>query len=291
MSVTGDGPRILITGAEGQLGAELCGMLDERAVGLSRDRLDITDPRAEETIAAAGVGVVINCAAYNAVDKAESEPAAAFRVNAEGPRNLAKVCDELGLVLVHVSTDFVFGSAGMRGEPYREDAAPGPLSAYAVSKLAGEYFVRQACRRHFVVRTCGLYGSAAPDKGSFVKTMLRLAESRPVLTVVDDQYCTPTSTVDLAAALIELCGTDAYGLYHAVNGGTTTWCRFARKIFAEAGLPTEVRAITSAEFGAPAARPPYSVLDTSKLAGVIGRQMPSWEDALGRHMKVIRESS
>lgn len=276
---------VFITGADGQLGGELTRLLGERAVPRSRGGLDICDPRAGEAIVAAGVGVVVNCAAYNAVDRAESEPGAAYRINAEGPRNLAAACEELGLPLVHVSSDFVFGADGMRGEPYRETDRPGPQSAYAVSKLAGEYFVRQKCRRHFVVRTCGLYGSAAPEKGNFVKTMLRLAADRPELTVVDDQFCTPTSTADLAAAIVALIETDAYGLYHATNAGATTWCRFARAVLDQAGLETPVRAITTAEFGAPAPRPPYSVLDCGKLEGTTGLRMPGWEEALGRYFE------
>ena len=163
-----------------------------------------------------------------------------------------------------------------------------PAGRYAVSKWAGEQFVlKGVLPRSFVVRTCGLYGLAAlsgGSKGNFVETMLRLGRERKQLRVVDDQRCTPTSTADLADALVKLIATDAFGLYHATNSGSATWCEFAREIFRLAKLDVEVIPITTAEFGAKARRPAYSVLDCRKLASVIGEPLPDWHDALARYL-------
>ncbi len=162
---------------------------------------------------------------------------------------------------------------------------PGPKRAYALSKLAGEYFVRAECPRHFIVRTCGLYGSASTaGKGNFVKTMLRLAKERKELAIVNDQHCTPSFAADVAAAIARLIETDQYGLYHATNSGSTTWYEFAREIFRLAAIDIAVRPITSAEYPQKARRPAYSVLNCGKLAAVTGSPSPAWQDALGRYL-------
>jgi dTDP-4-dehydrorhamnose reductase len=174
----------------------------------------------------------------------------------------------------------------VRRIPYTELDLPGPLSEYARSKLAGENFVRAACPKHFVVRTCGLYGKASsPGKGNFVETMLRLGRERGAVSVVDDQWCTPTSAADLAEAIAELISTNKYGLYHATNSGSTTWCGFATEIFRLAGLAVELKPITTAQFGARAGRPAYSVLEGSKLAATIGRPMRPWQAALEEYLR------
>src|SRR5262249_8549339 len=163
--------------------------------------------------------VVVNCAAYNFVDKAESEPLAAFAVNAWGVRALAQICRDLDCSLVHFSTDYVFGLDTARGSPYRETDAPGPASVYGLSKLAGEYLVRFICPKHFVIRTCGLYGvwGSGGKGGNFVETMLRLAGQGKPLRVVADQQCTPSYTVDIASAAAALIQTERFGLYHLTN--------------------------------------------------------------------------
>ncbi|MBC8117379.1 MAG: dTDP-4-dehydrorhamnose reductase, partial [Candidatus Saccharimonas sp.] len=228
---------------------------------------------------------VINCAAYNLVDKAEDEPEAAHRVNSIGPRNLAEWCAARGAVLMHISTDYVFGADRTRQMPLGEADPTGPVSVYGQSKLEGELAVRSLCPRHFVVRTCGLYGHrAARDKGNFVETMLRLGRERPELRIVGDQRCTPTSTADLARALVSLLQTDAFGLYHATNTGDCSWFEFACEIFRLANIPVKTTPMTAAEYGAKARRPDYSVLDCSKLANVLDRPMPSWQDALARYL-------
>lgn len=283
-----------LIGANGQLGTDLRACLPGEVVPLGHADLEITDPGAVSgVLGALRPALVINCAAYNFVDRAENEPERAYAVNALGPRNLARFCGECDSVLVHVSTDYVFGLDRTRTRPYVETDPPGPLGAYGVSKLAGEYFVRSMCPRHYVVRTCGLYGHVgARGKGNFVETMLRLGAERDELRVVDDQCCTPTSTADLAGAIRALVATDAYGLYHATNAGSMTWYQFACEIFRQAGVRVHVRPITTAEFCSPAPRPHYSVLDGGKLAAVIGRELPPWQDALCRYLaaRVSRET-
>src|SRR6266851_3859431 len=193
-----------VLGAAGQLGRDLCPRLAGTVVPLGRDRADLTRPeQLRSTLAELRPDVVVNCAAYNFVDRAESEPEAAFAVNVWGVWSLAAICRDLGCVLAHFSTDYVFGLDSGRRTPYRETDAPGPVSVYGVSKLAGEHFVRAICPRHFVLRTCGLYGvwGSGGKGGNFVETMRRVAAQGKPLRVVHDQFCTPTYTVDLADAV------------------------------------------------------------------------------------------
>ncbi len=279
---------IAVLGATGQLGSELLELWGEAAVGLTREELDLSDPSTiEATLETIAPEVVVNAAAYNQVDKAESEPAAAMLVNAQGPRQLARWCASRGVRLVHVSTDFVFGSDTSRSEPYAESDETGPLGAYALSKLGGELYVRSGCPDHLVVRTCGLYGHAALRRaggGNFVETMLRLESAGGPIRVVEDQRCTPTSASVLAAAIDALLESGCRGLYHATCGGSTTWCEFTREIFERSELDVEVEAITTSEFGAPAARPGYSVLDCGRLVRDTGYTPPDWDDALTEYL-------
>ena len=229
---------------------------------------------------------VINAAAYNFVDAAEADPGAAFRANAAGPANIASACFHRDILCLHVSTDYVFGGDLGRRVPYREDDATAPLSVYGVSKAAGEQLVRAANSRHFIVRTCGLYGRpSATGKGNFVETIRRLAGEKPELQVVDDQRCTPTSTADLAAAIVRLFATDAYGTYHATNAGDCTWFEFAREIVRLLGLPTRVLPTTTEHFPRPARRPAYSVLDSSRLATLTGQSLRPWREALADYLR------
>ncbi len=279
--------RILITGADGQLGSALRRILEHEVVAACRSVLDITSPEMVERVLTQNrPQVVINTAAYNQVDRAEEEPATAYAVNALGARNLAQWCGQHDVLLVHVSTDYVFGLDRERNRPYSPNDAPGPLSAYGTSKLAGEYFVRSLCPRHFVVRTCGLYGRAEnPARGNFVETMLRLADERDELTVVADQRCTPTSAAHLARVIAGLLECDAYGLYHATNAGSTSWYEFACAIFELAESEIRVRPITSAEYAAAAKRPHYSVLDCDELWSTLGWSLPDWREALAEYLK------
>jgi len=278
--------RIALVGSTGQLGTELRARLGVAAVPLGHAHIELADA---SSVAAAlervGPSAVINAAAYNLVDQAEDEPAAAFAVNALGPRHLAMFCAKRDIPLVHISSDFVFGLDAQRNTPYVESDAPGPQSAYAVSKLAGEYFVQAHCRQHFVLRTCGLFGPTRTlGRGNFVETMLRLADEQGELRVVNDQRCTPTSTRDLATAIVRLLETDAYGLYHATNSGSATWHEFAVEIVHQARRNVPVRAITTVEFAAKARRPRYSVLDCRKLSRTLGFEFPTWQAALAAYL-------
>jgi dTDP-4-dehydrorhamnose reductase len=280
-----------VLGAAGQLGRDLCPRLTGDVVALARAQADLTRP---ESLQAALTGlkpdVVINCAAYNFVDKAETEPEAAFAVNAWGVRALATICRDIDCVLVHISTDYVFGLEPGRRIPYDETDAPGPVSVYGLSKLAGEYLVRSLCPKHFVVRTCGLYGIwGSGGKGTnFVEAMLRRAAEGKPLRVVADQVCTPSSTVDVAAALAGLIPTGQFGLYHITNAGACSWYEFACTIFKHAGVSADLAATMSQDYGAPARRPSYSVLNMDKLAALRLPRVQTWQDALARYLKERR---
>jgi dTDP-4-dehydrorhamnose reductase len=276
-----------VLGSAGQLGRDLCQRLAGEAVALTRQDADLNSR--EQLLAclfALKPDVVVNCAAYNFVDRAETEPAQAFAINAWGLRELGRICNDLGSVLVTFSTDYVFGLDAGRRTPYREDDAPGPLSVYGLSKLAGEYLVRATCPRHFVIRTCGLYGvwGSGGKGGNFVETMLRLAGQGKPLRVVADQVCTPSYTVDIAAATAALIQTDHYGLYHLTNADGCSWHDFARAIFDLSGIRPQLTPITSKAFGAPARRPPYSVLSMEKHSR-LGLPPPRpWRDALAAYL-------
>jgi len=279
--------RIALIGAPGQLGTSLETTLIGDILALGHDQIEITESASvDAALSALKAELVVNCAAYNFVDRAEDEPEVAYRHNALGPHNLARWCAAHDAVLVHVSTDYVFGLEGHHHRPFTEEDLPRPNSSYAVSKLAGEYFVSSLCPRHYVVRTCGLYGRArSPGKGNFVETMLRLGSERDELAIVNDQRCTPTWVGDLAKAIQSLTTTDAYGLYHATNAGDATWYEFAQEIFRLAGIEVAARPITSDEFGAKAERPAYSVLDNKKLSATIGYELRDWREALALYLK------
>ncbi len=273
--------RFVLLGATGQLGRELAGRLPGQVAVLERPGADLASPAGlHQALDEARPDVVVNCAAYNHVDRAESEPEAAFAVNAWGVRELARWCGGHDVLLVHFSTDHVFGLDADRRRPYREGDAPGPVGVYGLSKLAGECLVRGLCRRHLVIRTCGLYGRhGTGGKGTnFVETMLRLAaQGRPV-RVVADQVCTPTSAADLAAETVRLLQAGVTGLHHRTSGGHCSWHEFACAVFRLAGLSIVPAAITTAEYPCAARRPAYSV-----LASELGPLRP-WQEALADYL-------
>jgi dTDP-4-dehydrorhamnose reductase len=274
--------RWLVTGAKGLLGLDLQVVLAEAGVdkkhltALARADLDVTDPHAVRR-AVRGHDVVVNCAAYTAVDDAESHEAQAFAVNAVGAFNVANACRESGARLVHVSTDYVF--SGHASEPYAEDAPLAPLSAYGRSKAAGEWAVQAHCPRAWIVRTAWLYGRGGPN---FVATMARLAAERETLAVVDDQRGQPTWTMDVARAIVRLVRQDApFGVWHATSQGDTTKYGLTQAIFEELGLdPARVTPTTSDTFPLPAPRPAYSVLghDAWRMARIA--LLPPWRESL-----------
>ncbi len=279
--------RYAVIGAAGQLGRDLCPRLPGEIVALGRDRADLTRPDLlKATLTELRPDAVINCAAYNLVDKAETEPAAAFAVNTSGVRDLAHVCDNLGALLVHFSTDYVFGLDETRRTPLSEDDLPGPLSVYGVSKLSGEYLVRAVCPRHLIVRTCGLYGvwGSGGKGGNFVETMLKLAAQGRELRVVADQQCTPSYTVDVASATIALLETGRTGLFHVTNSESCSWHDFARTIFELAGLTPSLTPIASRDYGAAARRPSYSVLSNAAYEGLNLPPLRTWRAALAAYI-------
>ncbi|MET9228984.1 dTDP-4-dehydrorhamnose reductase [Lentzea sp. NPDC003310] len=262
---------ILVPGGRGQLGHDLAALsADVRA--LSSADLDVTKVTADDL---AGATAVINCAAYTAVDAAETDEERAYAVNGIGPGLLAQACASAGIPLIHVSTDYVFSGEGVR--PYETTDPVGPKSAYGRTKLEGERRVLEA--GGYVVRTSWVYGV---NGSNFVKTMAALESSRETLSVVDDQAGAPTWSHDLAAGLLELAAVlPETRLLHATGGGETTWFRFAQAIFEELGAdPSRVRPCTTADFPRPAPRPAYSVLSGAAWAAAGLRPLPQWRSAL-----------
>jgi dTDP-4-dehydrorhamnose reductase len=279
--------RYAVLGAAGQLGRDLCPRLPGAVVALARDRADLTRPDALRAVLdEIGPDVVVNCAAYNYVDRAESEPPAAFAVNAWGVRNLARWCRDRGRLLVHFTSDYVFGLDESRRTPWAEADPPGPVSVYGLSKLAGEYLVRSTCPAHLVLRTCGLYGvwGSGGKGGNFVETMLRLAREGKPPRVVADQVCTPSYTADVADATVALLTAGKRGLYHVTNAGACSWHEFARAIFELAGVSAGLSAITSEEYGAAARRPAYSVLAPAALTAAGLAPPRPWREALAAYL-------
>jgi dTDP-4-dehydrorhamnose reductase len=284
--------KTLVIGSAGQLGRDLCPRLAGEVIALTRADADLTRPETLRTaIGEHRPDLVINCAAYNFVDRAETEPEAAFAVNVWGVRQLAQICRDLHATLVHFSSDYVFGLEETRTVPYTEGDAPGPVSVYGLSKLAGEYAVRATLQRHFVIRTCGLYGvwGSGGKGGNFVETMLRLGRELPAqgkpLRVVADQFCTPSYTVDIAAATVALLATGRYGLYHLTSAGSCSWFELARATFDLSGMKVDVVPITSKEFGAAARRPSYSVLEPAAYRALGLAPPRPWRDALAAYLQ------
>lgn len=279
--------KIAIIGADGQLGSDLVKELrNDQVVPLYYPDFDVTETsgmrRALSEIAA---DTVINTAAFHRVDECEDRPERAIQVNALAVRELALVGRDLGFCLVHFSTDYVFD--GRQRRPYVEDDAPNPLSVYGVSKLSGEYFVRSLLNRHFLVRTCGLYGEAgSKEKGcNFVDRMISMAEEGKSLRVVDDQWVTPTSTAELSERLSVLIRTPHYGLYHLTNEGSCTWFEFARMIFSLLGRAARLEAVDSWAHGAKARRPLYSVLENKRAKDIGLPDFSPWQDALRDYLR------
>ncbi len=282
---------VLITGANGQLGWELTRRAHKQGIAVTavdRAVLDITDQaQVARVVAEAAPRIVINAAAYTAVDQAESDADAAHAVNRSGPAHLAKACAEHQIPLIHVSTDYVFD--GTKDGVYSEEDSVAPLGVYGASKLAGETAVRETHPAHVIVRTAWVYGVHGTN---FVKTMLRLAETRDALHVVNDQHGGPTFAGDLAEALLTITQhlktdsvtPDVYGTFHCTGSGVTTWCDFAQTIFeraAQKGVKTpKVTGIPAANYPTAAERPKNSVLDCSKIARIYGITLRPWQQAL-----------
>jgi dTDP-4-dehydrorhamnose reductase len=275
--------KILLTGAKGQLGHALQQTLAVHSVTaldyLQLDITKLTDVRS--AIYALYPDVVINAAAYNNVDGAESDPLAAYRGNALGPRNLAVATVAAGIPLLHVSSDYVFD--GMSTRPYHEFDRPQPISVYAASKLAGEEVVRTLNPRHYLVRTAWLYSAVGKN---FAKTICALAQQQSQVRVVNDQVGSPTYVPHLAAAIATLIPTQAFGTYHFVNQGAASWYELTCALYRQLGIATPVQPITTPEFPRPAKRPAYSVLTTIQDPAIL---LPAWEEGVAAFAHALRE--
>jgi dTDP-4-dehydrorhamnose reductase len=274
--------KLLVFGALGQLGQCLAHVAQERntpgLVFLSEAEGNILDPAALAALFARHrPAYVINCAAYTAVDKAEDEVELARRINRDGVENLARLCAEHGTVFIQVSTDFVFAGAG--NEPLLETDETAPLGVYGLTKLEGEQVIPGLTEKYFTLRTSWLYSEFA---GNFVKTMRKLGRERDELRVIWDQVGTPTYAIDLAGVILGLVesGSTAYGLYHYSNEGLTSWYDFATAIFELSGISVKTTPIRTSEYPTKAMRPPFSVMDKTKIKSQLGVAIPHWRESL-----------
>lgn len=284
---------ILVTGANGQLGSELCALAasfsQHSFLFANRDEVDITNM--EEVVkcfAEFKPGFCINCAAYTAVDKAETDQAVAFRINATAVKNLAGACTQSSAKFIHISTDYVFDGSGT--EPYNEAHPTAPISVYGKTKLQGEQEALAACPDVIIIRTSWVYSQYGHN---FVKTMLRLMQSKPEMGIVADQQGSPTYAADLAAAILTIVdsGKWEHGFYHFSNAGVITWYDFAQAIRELSGFDCMVKPITTADYPTPAARPAYSVMNTKKIQKVYGIHLKEWKESLQVCLSKIGQSA
>ena len=280
-----DMEKVLITGGNGQLGRSLCGLLegtDTEVIVTDADTLDICNfNQVEDFVLKHKPDTIINCAAHTAVDKCETDAENAERINADGAGNLAIAAGRTGAQIVQVSTDYVFD--GNAGRPYTEEDKTNPQSVYGRTKLAGEKAVIENCPKYFIVRTAWLYG----DGNNFVKTMLGLADKMDCITVVNDQYGTPTSSLERARMILHIIPSGQYGIYHGTCEGETNWYEFACEIMKQAGKDVKIVPVTTEEYmknKKAAARPAYSVLGNKRLNSMGSYRMKEWKEALAEYM-------
>ena len=281
--------KVFVTGVRGQLGYDVVNELEKRghtAIGVDIEELDITDAEAvDKMITETAPDAVIHCAAWTAVDAAEDNEEKCRQVNAYGTENIAKVCKKLDCKMMYISTDYIFDGKGTRPwEP--DDPVTTPLNVYGQTKYEGELAVRNNVEKFFIVRIAWVFGKGK----NFIKTMLNLAKNHDHLTVVNDQYGTPTYTYDLSRLLVDMIETDKYGNYHATNeGGYITWYDFACEIFRQAGIDIEVEPVSSAQYAAKAKRPENSRMNKQKLVDNGFQPLPDWKDALRRYLETVEE--
>ena len=278
--------KVFVTGVKGQLGFDVMNELEKQGlegIGVDIDEMDITDAdQVNKVIKEAAPDAVIHCAAYTAVDAAEDNEEICRKVNAQGTENIAKVCEELDIKMMYISTDYVFNGQGER--PWEPDDEREPLNVYGQTKYEGELAIEEHVKKFFTVRIAWVFGVNGKN---FIKTMLNFGKTHDHLTVVDDQTGSPTYTYDLARLLVDMIQTDKYGRYHATNEGICTWYEFACEIFKQAGMNVSVAPVSSDEYPAKAKRPSNSRMDKSKLTANGFTPLPTWQDALSRYLKEI----
>lgn len=282
--------RILVTGVKGQLGHDVVNEMVKRGlepVGVDLEEMDITDAGAcRKVITESKVDAVIHCAAYTAVDAAEDNVDVCRKVNADGTRNIAEVCRDLDIKMMYISTDYVFNGGGER--PWEPDDHREPLNVYGLTKYEGEIAVEQNVQKYFIVRIAWVFGVNGKN---FIKTMLRLGKEKGAVSVVNDQIGSPTYTYDLARLLVDMIQTDKYGRYHATNEGLCSWYEFACEIFRQAGMDeVKVTPVDSDGFPAKAKRPSNSRMSKEKLTENGFERLPSWQNALERYLKALKEN-
>ena len=282
--------RVAVIGGNGQLGQDVCAAFSaakHEVTALTHVDVEVSSlDSVKAALERLRPDLVINTAAFHNVDRCETEPAPAFTVNALGGRNVASATDEIGAVLLHISTDYVFD--GLKRSPYVEQDAPAPLNVYGNSKLAGEFFVRSIARRYFLVRVSGIYGlHPCRAKGglNFVEMMLKLARERGEVRVVGDEIVTPTPTSEIAKQLVLLSGTTDYGIYHASSEGSCTWYEFASAVFELSRTQAKLEKARPGEFPAKAKRPKYSVLENKALKDRSLNVFTHWKNGLSEYLK------
>ena len=278
--------KVLVTGVKGQLGYDVVNELTKRghiAIGTDIEEMDITDAKSvDSVIKENSPDAVIHCAAYTAVDAAEDNVELCRKINAEGTQNIANVCKAMDIKMTYISTDYVFDGEGERA--WEPDDERTPLNVYGQTKYEGELAVQNTLDKYFIVRIAWVFGVNGKN---FIKTMLNLGKTRDSLTVVNDQFGSPTYTFDLARLLVDMIETDKYGIYHATNEGICTWYEFACEIFKQAGMNVKVSPVSAAEYPAKAKRPSNSRMSKEKLTQNGFEKLPSWQDALSRYLKEI----
>ena len=282
--------KVLVTGVKGQLGHDVMDELALRGIegfGVDVEEMDITDRTACETvISQEKPDAVIHCAAYTAVDAAEDNLELCRKINAEGTRNIARVCKAMDIKMMYISTDYVFNGGGER--PWEPDDHREPLNVYGLTKYEGEIAVEQNVQKYFIVRIAWVFGVNGKN---FIKTMLRLGKEKGAVSVVNDQIGSPTYTYDLARLLVDMIQTDKYGRYHATNEGLCSWYEFACEIFRQAGMDeAKVTPVDSDGFPAKAKRPSNSRMSKEKLTENGFERLPSWQNALERYLKALKDN-
>lgn len=284
-----DVKKVLVTGADGMLGSEVMRCLARdptiTAVACTINNMDVTNlGQVKEMLYRHQPTHIIHCAAFTFVDSAEKDSLKAYQINAEGTKNLAFFCRELDAELIYLSTDYVF--SGNRRMPYMENDRPDPINVYGMTKLLGEVYMQTLLERYKIVRTSWLNGLGGDYTRNFIETMLRVSESRSVLSLVNDQIGRPTFTFDLAMALVMLLDVNVYGVYHVTNNGQCSWYDFAKEIFVAANKPeVEVRPVLSEMFRSAAKRPTFSVIANTKFELLGLRPLPDWKDSLREYFR------